>query len=196
MPKKTFVDEVYGKVTYDEDQFQYKLKEDIIFTINGKEQAVKGYVDVPYIIFENIELGLEDPEMVEFYKSHPNLVEPDEARALKKAQKEMFQNYIVEGKEQTVRNIEEAALKKLAEILADGTEKDITRAVGQEKAQRLFAAKAREEKLASLQLKKLKVLNDTIEITCTCDWYKPSGGFIVFIEDGSVEMVFVDCMSI
>ena len=80
MPKKTFVDEVYGKVTYDEDQFHYKLKEDIIFTINGKEQAVKGYVDVPYIIFENIELGLEDPEMVEFYKDHPNLVEPDESR--------------------------------------------------------------------------------------------------------------------
>ena len=65
-----------------------------------------------------------------------------------------------------------------------------------EKAQRLLAAKTREEKLVSLQPKKLKVLNDTIEITCTCDWYKLSGGFIVFIEDGSVEMVFVDCMSI
>ena len=41
----------------------------------------------------------------------------------------------------------------------------------------------------------MRIYTDCIEITCTSDWFKPSGDFFVF-EDGSVEMLYVDCMSI
>lgn len=67
--------------------------------------------------------------------------------------------------------------------------------VGLSQEHGLFNAKTREEKLESLVLKRMRIMQDTIEITCTCGWYKPSGGFAVF-EDGSVEMLFVDCMNI
>ncbi|NOW11698.1 hypothetical protein DFH84_003587 [Clostridium saccharobutylicum] len=68
--------------------------------------------------------------------------------------------------------------------------------VGKEKAKRVFEAETREEKLASLELIRLRVLVDTIEITCRCDWFEFLGGGFVIFPDGSVEMFDIDSMSI
>lgn len=107
----------------------------------------------------------------------------------------MYCENILNKDKKLSKNIEEAALRKREEILEGQTEESFAKIVGKEKAKCCFAAKTREEKLASLELKRMRIFKDCIEITCTCDWFKPSGGFSVF-EDGSVEMLYVDSMSI
>jgi len=93
------------------------------------------------------------------------------------------------------KNMEEAALRKREEMIENQTEESFARILGKDKAKRVFAAKTREEKLESIQLKRMRVMQDCIEITCTCDWFSPSGGFSIFPDLG-VEMLYVDCMSI
>lgn len=193
MASKTIKDDLYGKITFNREY--WKMKDDVILTVNNKQQNIKCEIEVFSIIYERLILGMVDEEEKIFFNENPDVVHADEAQHIKNVQKNLYKRCFVENAEQTAKNIEEAALKKCEECIENETEESFAKYVGKEKAHRLFNAKTREEKLESLVLKRMRIMKDTIEITCTCDWYKPSGGFAIF-EDGSVEMLFVDCMSI
>lgn len=194
MAKKTFNDEVYGKITYKEEGY-WLLKDGIRFKINSNEIEAKTEVDIYNSMYEKFNMGLLSEGLMQFHKKNPQLLNADKAEEVKKEQKKLYKKYLIDEIDKINYNIEEAALKKREEMLEDETEETFSEIVGKEQAQRVFAAKTREEKLASLELKRLRVLRDTIEIICKCDWFSPSGGFVIF-GDGSVEMFYVDSMSI
>lgn len=193
MIRRTIHSDVYGKIVYREDC--WKIKEPISLLINGKDQMIRGEIDVFNMIYEEKKLGWLDEEKVAFYAEAPYLVNEEKARRIEEFQKEIFQKLMVTLKEESCRNIEEAALRKREERLHGQTIKSFSKIVGKKKAYNCFTAKTREEKLASLVLKKMRVMQDSIEITCKCDWLKPSGGFVIY-GDGSVEMKFIDTMRI
>lgn len=193
MAKKTFNDEVYGKITYKEDY--WLLKDELKFTINNREMLVKAEIDVINTLYEKFNLRLLSDGLMKFHEENPELLESENAKKVKSQQKELYKKYFIDKINETCSNIEEAALQKREESIEDETEETFTKIVGKEKAKKVFEAKTREEKLASLELKRLRVFQDQIEITCTCDWFKPSGGFVIF-KDGSVEMLYIDSMSI
>ena len=193
MSKKTINDSFYGEITYKEGY--WSVKNGLNFKIIDREMNVKVEIDICNTMYEKFNMGLLSEELMKFHRENPQLLRSEEAEKVKKQQKELFKNYLIDNMDKTVHNIEEAALEKRQEMLEGQTEESFSRIVGKEKAKRVFAAKTREEKLDSLELKRLRIMIDTIEITCTCDWFEPSGGSTIF-PDGSVEMFFVDSMSI
>lgn len=193
MIQRTVHSDVYGKIIYKENCWQ--IKEEIRIPINGREQIVKGEIDIFSVIYEEKKLGLLDEEHIAFYDENPYLVNEQKARRVEVFQKKIFQMFMVTSKNKVCKNIEEAALRKREERLKGQTEKNFAKIVGKEKAHNCFTAKTREEKLSSIVLKKMRIMQDSIEITCKCDWFKPSGGFVIY-EDGSVEMMFITSMRI
>lgn len=193
MGKKTIISEVYGKITYYEDY--WKLTEKKVFIIANRDNSFVVEIDVNYPLYEEFKLKLLPQGLMEHYSKNMQLLEIESANKIAESQQKLFNLCFEDKTLQICRNIEEAALRKREEILEGQTEESFAKIVGKEKAKRCFAAKTREEKLASLELKRMRIFKDCIEITCTCDWFKPSGGFSIF-EDGSVEMLYVDNMSI
>ncbi|MCH5138500.1 hypothetical protein JMF89_15010 [Clostridiaceae bacterium UIB06] len=195
MAKKTFNDEVYGKVTYKEEGY-WLLKDGIKFKINNNEITVKTEIDICNSMYEKFNMGLLSEGLMQLHKKNPQLLNADKAEEVKKEQKKLYKKYLIDEIDKINSNIEEAALKKREEMLEDETEETFAEIVGKEKAKIVFAAKTRKEKLASLDLIRLRVLVDTIEITCKCDWFEFSGGGFVIFPDGNVEMFDIDSMSI
>lgn len=193
MIQRTVHSDVYGKIIYKESYWQ--IKDEIELPINGNRQMVKGEIDVFSVIYEEKKLGLLDEEHITFYNENPYFVNEEKAKTVEEFQKEMFQKLMETSKKEICKNIEDAALRKREERLRGQTEKNFAKIVGKEKAHNCFQAKTREEKLSSIVLKKMRIMQDSIEITCKCDWFKPSGGFVIH-EDGSVDMLFVTSMSI
>lgn len=194
MAKKTIVDNLYGKITLKNEDY-WLLNDKLKIRIINKNMLVNVEIDVFDIKYEKFLLGAYEEELMQYFTNNPQKIKKEEAEKIKNQQKELYKKYLIDNLEKTVNNIEEAALKKRKEMIENQTLESFSRIVGKEKAQRVFNAKTREEKLESLELKKLRVMSDTIEITCACDWFKPSGGFVIF-SDGSVEMLYVDSMSI
>ena len=193
MNRRTIHSDVYGKIVYREDC--WKIKEKLNLQINGRNQIINGEIDVFSVIYEEKKLGWLDEKQIAFYADAPYLVDEEKAKRIEEFQKAIFQKLMITSKEEICRNIEEAALRKREERLQGQTIKNFARIVGKKKANSCFAAKTREEKLSSVLLKKMRVMQDSIEITCKCDWFKPSGGFVIY-GDGSVEMKFIDTMRI
>lgn len=193
MSNKKVINEIFGEMTFCEDFWKVKKRQNI--NINGIIQNVKLEIDIVYIKYEKYRLGLMIEELQEYYREHQEKLEIEQASQLIKKQEKIYERIFIEEKDKLSNEIEEAALRKREEILEGQTEESFAKIVGKEKAKRCFTAKTREEKLASLELKRMRIFKDCIEITCICDWFKPSGGFSIF-EDGSVEMLFVDSMSI
>lgn len=194
MAKKTIVDNLYGKITLKNEDY-WLLNDKLKVKVVNKDILVNVEIDVFDIKYEKFLLGLYEEELMQYFRNNPQKIKSEEVEKIKKQQKELYKKYLVDNIAKTVNNIEEAALEKRAEMIEGETVESFSRIVGKEKAQRVFDAKTREEKLESLELKRLRVMSDNIEITCTCDWFKPSGGFVIF-QDGSVEMFYVDSMSI
>ncbi|WP_238900456.1 hypothetical protein [Clostridium sp. YIM B02500] len=194
MAKKTINDELYGKITYKGGYWQ--LKDGIKLKINNNEMTIATEISVYSMIYEEFNMGLLSEELMQFHRDNPQLLNADKAEKTKKEQKELYRKHLIENIDKTIYNIEEAALQKREELMEAETEETFSKMVGKEKAKRLFAARTREEKLASLELIRLRVLVDTIQITCKCDWFEFEGGGFVIFSDGNVEMFDIDSMSI
>lgn len=193
MNNKKISNNTFGEMTFNEDYWKVSERQNI--NINGIIQSVKLEIDIIYIKYEKYRLGLMLEELRQYYSEHKEKLEIEKATQVLKKQEEIYQKLFIQEQGKLSHEIEEAALRKREEILEGQTEESFAKIVGKEKAKRCFVARTREEKLASLELKRMRIFKDCIEITCTCDWFKPSGGFSVF-EDGSVEMLYVDSMSI
>ena len=195
MAKKLKIeDEVYGKMTLSGFDC-WKLENKRLFTINKKTQEVIVEIQIMYNTWLRYELNLMSDEIKAIYEQNPEKLKKEEAIEANHRQKELFQKLIIDNINIVEKNMEEAALRKREEMMENQTEESFARILGKDKAKRVFAAKTREEKLESIQLKRMRVMQDCIEITCTCDWFSPSGGFSIFPDLG-VEMLYVDCMSI
>lgn len=195
MAKKLKIeDEVYGKMTLSGFDC-WKLENKSLFTINKKTQEVIVEIQIMYNTWLRYELNLMSDEIKAIYEQNPEKLKKEEAIEANHRQKELFQKLIIDNINIVEKNMEEAALRKREEMMENQTEESFARILGKDKAKRVFAAKTREEKLESIQLKRMRVMQDCIEITCTCDWFSPSGGFAIFPDLG-VEMLYVDCMSI
>lgn len=195
MAKKLKIeDEVYGKMTLSGFDC-WKLENKSLFTINKKTQEVIVEIQIMYNTWLRYELNLMSDEIKAIYEQNPEKLKKEEAIEANHRQKELFQKLIIDNINIVEKNMEEAALRKREEMMENQTEESFARILGKDKAKRVFAAKTREEKLESIQLKRMRVMQDCIEITCTCDWFSPSGGFSIFPDLG-VEMLYVDCMSI
>lgn len=193
MTKKTVEHKLYGKMVFNEDCWTVKNKETI--TIGNMVQSVPLEIDIVYVKYEKFKLGLLMDELQQYYSEHQELLKAEKALSIECKQEDLYKNLIKNGKQKLSYEIEEAALRKREEILEGETEESFAKIVGKEKAQKCFEAKTREEKLSSIKLQKMRIFKDCIEITCTCDWFNPSGGFTIFA-DGSAEMLYVDSMSI
>lgn len=193
MTNKIINDEIFGRIIYKEGFWLIEKKIELF--INQKKQLLNGEIDSYNSVYVKYMLKLFSKEVMDFHKAHPELLNEEKFICDREKIREIYCENVLSKKKNISQNIEEAALRKRKEILEGQTEESFAKIVGKEKAKRCFAAKTREEKLASLELKRMRIFKDCIEITCTCDWFKPSGGFSVF-EDGSVEMLYVDSMSI
>lgn len=193
MAKKTMHDEIYGQITYKNGYWELKEKSKI--KISNKVELIKVEIEVYDEIYEEYKLGILDSELMKFHKMNPSLLNEEEAESIKNIQKDMYIKYFLSEGYNVSEKIEDAAIRKRDEILEDQTEESFSKIVGKEKAKRVFKAKTREEKLESIVLKKMRIFKDSIEISCTCDWFSPSGGFTIF-EDGNVEMFYIDSMNI
>lgn len=194
MAKKTFNDELYGKIAYKGGY--WLLRNGTILKVNNKEMLVETEISVYSMIYEEFRMGLLSEELMQFHRDNPQLLNADKAEKTKKDQKELYKEHLIDNINKTIHNIEESALRKREELIKGENEETFSKIVGKEKAKRVFAAKTREEKLDSLELIRLRVLVDTIEITCKCDWFEFAGGGFVIFPDGSVEMFDIDSMSI
>lgn len=193
MAKKLKIeDEVYGKMTLSGFDC-WKLENKSLFTINKKAQEVIVEIQIMYNTWLRYELNLMPDEIKAIYEQNPEKLKKEEAIEANQKQKELFQKLLIDNIKIVEKNMEEAALRKREEMMENQTEESFARILGKDKAKRVFAAKTREEKLESIQLKRMRVMQDCIEITCTCDWFSPSGGFTIFPDLG-VEMLYVDCM--
>ena len=196
MTKKVKVkDEVYGTMTLDNKSDIWKVKDKVIIPINNRKCEVVVEVDIYDIMYIENKYGLLPKELIEFHKKHPELIKEDYAIECENDQKVIYKKLIIDNLIDTVSSMEKAALECLEEILSDEPEKYLVDEVGKEKANKLLAAKTKEERLESLVLKRMRVFRDRIEITCTCDWYRHSGGFSIN-SDGYAVMLSLDCMSI
>lgn len=188
-------DEVYGTMILDDENDIWKVKDKVIIPINNQKCKVTVEVDIYDSVYINQKYELFDKEILEFHKKHPELINEEEAIECENDQREIYQKLIVDNLNATVNNIERAALESLDEILKDEPEKYLVSEMGKEKANKLLGAKTKEERLESLVLKRMRVFRDRIEITCTCDWYRHSGGFSINL-DGYAVMLSLDSMSI
>ena len=188
--KKTIQDDVFGKITYSNDK--WVGKEPVKLTICGNPHDIKIEVESVSSIYDEIKLGItkEDVAKILIESGYYN---EDEALKKKTQQKALYQS-VMANLAAVEKNIEEAAVQELEEVIQDYNEESFGKLVGKEKAAGLFAAKSREEKLESLKLKVMRVFLDRIEIKCTCDWYKYGGGFIV-LESGECIMRQIDSLS-
>lgn len=158
---------------------------------------VKTEIDVYSELYEEFNMGLLSEGLMKLHRENPELLEADKAEKIKNEQKELYKKHLIDDIDKICYNIEEAALQKREELMENETEETFSKMVSsKEKAKRVFAAKTREEKLDSLQLIRLRVFVDTIEITCKCDWFEFLGGGFTIFSDGSVEMFDIDSMSI
>lgn len=195
MAKKLKIeDEVYGKMTLIDEEY-WRLDNKIDINLNGTVHQVKVEIEIYDDTYIRYEYNLMPEPVKKYYDEHPLELEKEETIEAEKKQKELFQTLIINNIKTIEHNMEEAALRKREEMMENQTEESFARILGKDKAKRVFAAKTREEKLESIQLKRMMVLQDRIEITCTCDWFSPSGGFAIF-PDLEVEMLYVDSMSI
>lgn len=193
MAKKLKIeDEVYGKMTLSGFDC-WKLENKSLFTINKKAQEVIVEIQIMYNTWLRYELNLMPDEIKAIYEQNPEKLKKEETIEANQKQKELFQKLLIDNIKIVEKNMEEAALRKREEMMENQTEESFARILGKDKAKRVFVAKTREEKLESIQLKRMRVMQDCIEITCTCDWFSPSGGFTIFPDLG-VEMLYVDCM--
>lgn len=188
-------DDVYGTMIFDNENDIWKVKDKVIIPINNRKCKVTVEIDVFDSLYVNQKYELFDKEILEFHKKHPELLKEDEAIECENKQREIYKKLMVNNLNDTVSSIERAALQELEEILTDEPEKYLVAEVGKEKVNKLLSAKTQEERLESLVLKRMRVFRDRIEITCTCDWYKHSGGFSIN-SDGYAVMLSLDCMSI
>ncbi|WP_032078270.1 hypothetical protein, partial [Clostridium drakei] len=88
MAKKTFNDEVYGKITYKEDY--WLLKDRVTFKINNKEMIPKAEIDLYNSIYENFNIGLMSEGLMKFHEDNPELLRADEAEKIKNNQKLLY----------------------------------------------------------------------------------------------------------
>lgn len=188
-------DEVYGTMTLDGSGNIWKLEDKVIVLINNHDCEVAVEVDIYNAMYVKQKYKLLPKELIEFNKKHPELLKEDYAIECENDQRALYKKLIIDNLNDTVSSMEKAALECLEEILSDEPEKYLVAEVGKEKANRLLAAKTKEERLESLVLKRMRVFRDRIEITCTCDWYRHSGGFSIN-SDGCAVMLSLDCMSI
>lgn len=191
----TIDDEVYGKMTLYSKENIWKVKDKVGITINGKVCNIEVEISEYNSIYVKQKYGLFNEEITEFHKKHPELLKEDYALECERDQKAIYKHLILDNIDCTCKNIEKAALEKIAEILTDNSEDEYANCVGKEKAHKIYAAKTKEEKLESLVLERMRVFREHIEITCTCDWYNYSGGFLLE-ENGDVMMLSIDNMSI
>lgn len=192
MAKKTIMDEVYGKITFKEGYWIREQK--IEMTIGGKHQEVKTEILSFSTVYDKIQLGLFTQGVVDLLLKSDAFKEEDVLKR-KDIQRNLFKNLLIDNIEMLEKNIETAAVQELAEVLEDYDEQSLSKYVGKEKALKLLSAKTVEEKLESLQLTKICVFEDRIEIKCKCDWYDCGGGFII-IDNGECMMRPIDCLSI
>lgn len=186
-------DELYGKMTLIDEEY-WKLDNGVEITLNGKVNQVKVEIEIydsTYLRYEN---NLMPEPVKRYYEEHPEELEKEEAIEAEQRQKGLFKKLLLDNLKVIEKNMEEAALRKREEMMENQTEESFAKILGKDKAKRVFAAETREEKLESIKLKRIMILQDRIEIACTCDWFSPSGGFVVF-EELDVEMVYVDSMS-
>lgn len=194
MAKKTIMDEVYGKITFMDDGYCWKLAQKIEMTIGGKTQEVKMEIQSVSSAYDKIQLGLI-PEGVAKLILQSNTIKEEEILKRKDIQRNLFKNLLIDNIEMLEKNIEAAAVQDLAEVLEDYDEQNLPKHIAKAKALKLLSAKTVEEKLESLQLTKICVFEDRIEIKCKCDWYDCGGGFII-IDNGECMMRPIDCLSI
>ena len=188
-------DEVYGTMVLDTENDIWKVKDKVIIPINNRKCIVTVEVDVYDPVYVNQKYELFDKEILEFHKKHPELLKEDEAIECENTQREIYKKLIVDNLNDTVSSIERAALDALDEIFADEPDKYLVAEVGKGKANKLLSAQNKEERLESLVLKRMRVFIDRIEISCTCDWYRHSGGFSIN-SDGYAVMLSLDSMGI
>ena len=189
--KKTIQDDVFGKITYNDGK--WVGKEPVKFTVCGKTHDIKLEVESVSEIYDEINLGIMDKTIADIIMKNSNVCNEEEALKKKEQQKALY-NSIMANLSEVEKNIEEAAVQELEEVIQDYNEETFGKKVGKDKAVGLFAASSREEKLESLKLKVMRVFLDRIEIKCTCDWYKYGGGFIV-LENGECIMRQLDSLS-
>ncbi len=192
MARKTIIDEVYGKITYKEGCWSAAEKKEMI--VGGKKQEFKIEIESVSSTYDKIQLGLLKKEVAEILLKSKAINE-DTILENKKIQCGLYKNLLVDNIKKIEKNIENAAIYELAEVLQDYDETSLSKVIGKEKAAKLFHANTIDEKLESLQLLEAHVFVDRIEIKCKCDWYKYGGGFII-IESGECMMRPTDCLSI
>ena len=164
-------------------------------TIAGRRQEAKLEIESVNSIYDEIKLGIMKKEVAEVLMRHTNKYNEEQALQNKAKQQALYMELCVNRIHDIEKNIENAAVQELSEVLQDYDERSLSKFIGKEKAIKLLSAKTVEEKLDSLQLLKILVFMDRIEIECKCDWYKYGGGFIV-IEGGECIMRPIDCLSI
>ncbi|MBR1702955.1 MAG: hypothetical protein IJ716_13570 [Lachnospiraceae bacterium] len=192
MAKKTIVDEVFGKITYKEGY--WKAADPVVMTIAGRRQEAKLEIVSFSTAYDKIQLGITKKEVAALLLN-TNAVNEAEVLKKKDMQRKLYKDIVIDNLKALETNIENAAVQELSEVLQDYDERSLSKFIGKEKAIKLLSAKTVEEKLESLQLLKIFVFMDCIEIECKCDWYKYGGGFII-IEGGECIMRPIDCLSI
>lgn len=186
-------DELYGNMTLIDEEY-WKLDKGVEIILSGKSNQVKVEIEIYDSTYLRYEYNLMPEPVKRYYEQHPEEMEKEEAIEAEQKQKVLFKKLLIDNLEAIEKNMEEAALRKREEMMENQTEVSFAKILGKDKAKRVFSAKTREEKLESIKLKKIMVMRDRIEIACTCDWFSPSGGFVVF-EELDVEMVYIDSMS-
>lgn len=192
MAKKIVVDEVYGKIKYNEDE--WKKTEEIEFVFGKVKQSVKCEIEIYNSIYEELKLGLFDEEDTIFWRNKPEITEPEKSEEIAKKQKELYKVFL-NNISDIVINMKEAAIEECDNMVNGREFAELKKMFGKDKAERIFKYKSDEDKLESIRFCKMRVFSDRIEMTCTCDWYKPSGGFII-MGDKSVIMRPLDSLSI
>jgi len=188
--KKTIQDGVFGKITYADGK--WVGKDPVKLTICGEPQKIKLEIDSVDSIYDKISLGIMESGVAELLIKTGHCNE-EEALKKKEQQKALFMSMLA-NLSTVEKNIEEAAVQELAEVLQDYDVESFGKMVGKEKSVGLFAAKSKDEKLESLKLTVMRVFLDRVEIKCTCDWYKYGGGFIV-LEGGDCLMRPIDSLN-
>ena len=188
--KKTIQDDVFGEITYSDGK--WVAKEPVKLTVCGKPHDIKLEVESVSSIYDKIKLGITKDSVAKILIESGACNEEESLK--KKEQQKAFYKNVMAKLPEVEKNIEEAAVRELEEVIKDYDEENFGKLVGKEKAAGLFSAKSKEEKLKSLKLTIMRVFLDRIEIKCTCDWYKYGGGFIV-LENGECLMRQIDSLS-
>ncbi|WML33925.1 hypothetical protein [Clostridium sp. OS1-26] len=109
--KKTFNNEVYGKMIYKENFWE--IKEPVKFKICNRDIQIKSEVGIYNIIYEEFNMGLMSEKIEQFHRNNPELLNADEAEKIKNEQKEFYKKHLIDNIDKICDNIEEAALRKV-----------------------------------------------------------------------------------